>query len=357
MKIVLVAGSFDDAGGKQSGWARKLWQNLSVYKNRGVEIEYFNGGSWDDLQECYSHLPDTGAVIWLADVPNDKPKLVKNIKERHPKLLLITSKRNLDGAYSFQDLVSRALAIKANLSMEITGSRECIQTTILDPLGNVFLHKEANITTVAEVLLARIIVLSRVARVGSKQVGPKIEVPKEDNILKFLKLVKEQADVFHTIIHGVDTTRMLGNASFRCARGFPSFRQEETIFVSQRNVDKRFIGPEAFVAVRTGLTGVEYFGETKPSVDTPVQLALYKMYPKINFMLHSHTYIEGAPFTKDVLPCGATEEIIQIMDVANNLNMTDFSVNIKGHGAIAFGQDADYIASVKWIPRPIPELQ
>jgi len=355
MNITMIAGTFNDEGGKKSGWADKFFKALCAYPYPGKDAIH-NGGTWNELVNICETLPNSGVVLWLADVPNDKPKLVKQIKERSPKLFLVTSKRNLDSAYSLQNLISRALDVKANLLLEIGGNREKIETTILDPLGNVFLSKETNLAVVAKVLRDRLSVLVNIKRIGSKQVGEKISVPDSQEISKFLDLVKAQADVFHTIIHGVDTTRMLGNASFRCAKGFPSFSSDGQVFVSQRNIDKRFIGPDAFVAVQSGVDGVEYFGSNKPSVDTPVQLELFKMYPNTRFMLHSHTYIAGAPFTKSVLPCGAIEEVEQIMEAVPYAAVYNFCVNIKGHGSICFANSLDYFQFVQWIPRPSPEI-
>ena len=357
MNITIIAGSFNDAGGKSSGWAQKLCVALSDQLGGGSISFCHNGGSLEDLDHCFSALPETGVVLWLADVPNDKPKLIKQIKEKQPKLFLVSSKRNLDGKYPLQDLVSRALDVKANLLLEITGNRSGLETSIIDPLGNVFLLKEPDINSVARVLVRRLETLTSVSRIGSKQIGEAIAVPSSDpEILGFLDIVKSQAEVFHNIIHGVNTTRMLGNASFRCERGFPSFKNGGMIFVSQRNVDKRFIGPEAFVAVKNGIEGVEYYGTNKPSVDTPVQLELYTGFPKIRFMLHSHTYILGAPFTKDVLPCGALEEADQIQDACPYGEDANFSVNIKGHGSICLASNLAFIRSVKWIARPSPEI-
>lgn len=358
MNITIIAGTFNDEGGKSSGWASKLKDKLLMVwpHDGGGEVVIHNGGSWQTLVNIHETLPDSGVVLWLADVPNDKPKLVKQIKERNPKLFLVTSKRNLDETYSLQDLVSRALGVKANLLLEITGTREKLQTSIIDPLGNIFLVKSNNLEMVAKVLNERLKTLINIKRIGSYQIGDAIPIPNSADVTRFLEIVKAQADTFHNIIHGVNTTRMLGNASFRCERGFPSFKSDELIFVSQRNVDKRFIGPEAFVAVQQGVNGVEYFGNNKPSVDTPVQLGLYDYYRNIKFMLHSHTYIDGATFTRDVLPCGAVEEVVQIINAQPDSHLENFSVNIRGHGSICLAKSLEYLESVKWIARPAPEI-
>ena len=132
-------------------------------------------------------------------------------------------------------------------------------------------------------------------------------------------------------------TRFLGNSSFRCQRGFPSFRgNKDIIFVSRRNVDKRFIDKDHFVgSVLLEDGSVGYYGEYKPSVDTPIQLRLYNLLPKINFMIHSHCYINAAPFTKTPVPCGAVEEVDEIMEIIGQGRSQPFyAINLIGHGLL-----------------------
>ena len=52
MNITIVAGSFDDAGGKRSGWAEKL-SNAIGHCQQPV-VYYCNGGTWDDLMNCFN---------------------------------------------------------------------------------------------------------------------------------------------------------------------------------------------------------------------------------------------------------------------------------------------------------------
>lgn len=360
MLISIVAGSFNDDGGKKSGWADKFHKHLkSNIGNDSFIYQFVNGGNTSLLNELLTDLEKIkpNVIIWLADVPNDKPKLVKNIKESLPHSLLVTSKRNLEDTYSLQDIVSRALSIKSNLVLEFTGNRSDIKTSIYDPLGNCFINKSSDINEVSKSLINRLIVLNSVARVNSYSIGDKINAPITDEVNNFMSIIKEQAESFHSIIHGVITDRMLGNASFRCARGFPSFRNKELVFVSQRNIDKRYISPEVFVACSLhGGDNVNYFGDVKPSVDTPVQIKLYNYYKNINFMLHSHTYIEDAHMTKDVLPCGAIEEFDQIIREVPERNVNRFYINIRGHGSIVFSCTAELIKDTKWIARPTPEF-
>ena len=36
---------------------------------------------------------------------------------------------------------------------------------------------------------------------------------------------------------------------------------------------------------------------SKPSVDSSIQVRLYRILPEINYIVHAHCYAEGAPFT------------------------------------------------------------
>lgn len=139
---------------------------------------------------------------------------------------------------------------------------------------------------------------------------------------------------------------------------------KELILVSRRNVDKRFVGEADFVAVEPSSLGdyldkdmhIDYYGDNKPSVDTPIQLALYALYPRINFMLHSHTYIEGAPFTENALPCGALEEVEEIVKAVRDNSVSYFAVNLKGHGSIIASKHLDDLYDIPYITRNVPEL-
>jgi len=358
MKIALVGGVFDSSGGRRSGYVEHLSRALRA-KDDAVLAVYVNGGHWTALESLVWGLGSVDVALWFADVPNDLPKVVTGIKERWPKLLLVTSKRNLDGEYGMSQMLGRALKTKSNLLVAMTGERAKVESTVLDPLGSVYCLREPDIERVAEVLLSRLGRLRQFKRIGSAQVGDgkRIEPPQHPELDEFYGLVRDQAERFHAIIHGVGHERMMGNASFRCAKGFPSFREGFLIFVSQRDVDKRFIGPDAFVAVSAdAFDPVYYYGPTKPSVDTPIQVRLYALYPRVRYMLHSHTYIESAPTTREPIPCGAIEEADAVHELVPDRDAADFSVNLRGHGSLVLASTLDTLRSQPWCPRPVPEL-
>jgi hypothetical protein len=299
-------------------------------------------------------LGDVDAVLWFADVPNEYPKFVEGIKARWPRLYLVTSKRNLDHAYGRSEILGRALKTKSNLLVEITGSRDRVEATIWDPLGSIYCLEETDVALVAEALDKRLRRLAEFTRVSSEQAGDKIQAPVDE---AFYGLVRDQAERFHEIIHGVGHERMMGNASFRCAKGFPSVRSGNLIFVSRRDIDKRYISPENFVAVDADSADpVRYYGPEKPSVDTPIQVRLYQHYSRVRYMLHSHTYIESAPHTNEPVPCGAIEEADQVIALFPDSDKADFAVNLRGHGSIVFASSLAGLDTPSWYARRVPEL-
>jgi hypothetical protein len=253
------------------------------------------------------------------------------------------------------DLIGRALQSKSNLLVEFWKSmNDKVCATILDPLGNCFNTGEIDIKKLVNCLFDRIIKLLSFHRVPSRKIGYSIEIPQPD--IEFLYIINNYADQFHNLIHGLQTSRFLGNASYRCENGFPSMRVDDKVYVSKRNIDKRDLTTNGFVACDLHSPIVEYYGNYKPSVDTPIQLALYRYYKNIKYMIHSHVYIQPAPFTPTKIPCGALEEATEIINMFPYENMFNFQINLKGHGSIIAGNDLSKFNSVKFFGRPIPEI-
>jgi hypothetical protein len=220
---------------------------------------------------------------------------------------------------------------------------------VFDPLGNEFCSKEENINKVADVLIKRLFELRSFTRVPSVCVGDENPYTQEQ---EFFEIVRDYAEKFHQLIHAANQNRLLGNVSFRCENGFPSYKDDELIYVSRRNIDKRDIQSTGFVAVRADVTHqVQYYGDNKPSVDTPIQIRLYQYYPNVKYMLHSHVYVEGAPETHSIVPCGAVEEFDEIVALYPNRNAADFAVNLKGHGSLVLTSTVDNMRDIPFISR------
>lgn len=344
MSILIVAGKFDMDGGRPSGYIEKLAKHVP-------KADLINGGHYDELPAIVLGARPFKSVWWFADVPNDLPKVVKNLKDAIPHSVLVISKNNMDQKYQYIDLVGRMFQARANLSM-IVESHAPFQISVIDPLGNMYLERETDVAKVAKALVDRVNALIDFTRMGSKQIGDAIEVPDE---AEFFDLIRGYATRFHELVHGVNPSRLLGNASFRCTRGgFPAFLSDGKLFISKRNLDKREIGRDGFVAIEPSYSDViAYYGERKPSVDAPIQRALFNALPWAKYMLHSHTYIDGAPFTDSRVPCGALEEVPEVVKLVTEDDK--LYVNLTGHGCLAIGSKIEHMRGIPFIQRTFPE--
>jgi hypothetical protein len=350
MKTLFVGGDYDDLNGRSSKIAEKIFQSLNF-----SDVDYHNGGHYNDLLKFSDRISRYGAVFWLAKIPEDKPSVSAILKSKHNSFVLVSSKRNLDEKLTTFDMICDALKIKSNLTLEFKKNQDRYVSRILDPLGNVFLDFTSDFDIVGKVLGKRVNELTTYTRMKSESVGERLDVSVND---EFLELIKHDANCFSNLLYSNPeaVTRHMGNASFRCANGFPSFKKEGFIYVSRRNVDKRGIDKDSFVAVDVNSKELNYFGGKKPSVDTPIQIKLYQNYKNINFMLHSHNYILDAPYTSRIIPCGALEEADDILEVFPDLNLKKLAVNLKGHGSVVASHDLEFMKSVKYFARPIPEV-
>lgn len=368
--ILFVGGNWDLNGGKKS----KIVDEFSKYLSN---VTIYNGGNYNDLNKILESCIDYDIVIWWANVPNELPK-IRNVKDINYRTMLVSSKRNIDNKYSFQDLLQRALSLKANLTIEFSNFNNLYSMKLFDPLGNIW-YEGTDIKECSKNLLDRLNFIKNITRestvsseenIGAfawffnmfkeemynSQDNPTISIKKE-----FLNIVKDYASKFaEATFQTQDGKRFLGNASFRCPKGFPSFRDGKYIFVSKRNVNKEFIGIEEFVPVYLEDEKIYFCGKNKPSVDTPIQVRLYKKLPNINYMIHSHCYIKGAPYTENALPCGAIEEIYEIENLLkqyynNDYNKDFYVMNLMGHGSIMMSKTIEQLKNIEIIGRQLPE--
>ena len=123
----------------------------------------------------------------------------------------------------------------------------------------------------------------------------------------------------------------------------------------ERNVDKKTLCSEEFVEAEFGSSVIEYFGKNKPSVDTPIQLLLFAYFRNIKYMIHGHVYVEDAPITKNKVPCGFLEEVVDVLAVINDPNIEQFAINLRGHGCLIACKDLSFFNSIRLEARPFPE--
>lgn len=361
----LVGGTFDRSGGKPSRVITDLAHGVVARLGRTVHIQ--NGGTLDQLHDMLGDIRKYKVVLWFANVSNDEPrKCVDEIKKQNPTCTLVVSKRNDGDKYDFAQLMQRTLGQRASLLVEFVaparrGLDKRIIARVLDPLGNCFQGWTADFEDVGKVLAGRITELARYTRVASHPLGGQGPSLPTEMLEPFFEVTREAAERFHELVPTVNTDRFLGNSSFRCQRGFPSAKIGRHIWVSRRNVDKRHITPENFVAVasESGQAGeVLYHGKVKPSVDTPVHIRLYKVMEQMRFAIHGHVYVADAPMTREAIPCGAVEEADAIMSAVAHHNTASFAINLRGHGFIAMAASVgglkQFLDRLK--PRPAPEM-
>ena len=150
------------------------------------------------------------------------------------------------------------------------------------------------------------------------------------NLKKLTDLNKIVAEKFE-----INCGRFFGNSSTRCMKMFPSKRNSVGIMVSKRNVDKKHLSVEDFVEVLFVDDIVYYRGDSKPSVDTPIQVNLYKNHPEINYMIHGHSYLEGFPYTENYFPCGDLREFNETTDYIKNHTG---GINLINHGFLIYSK-------------------
>lgn len=369
-KIVFVCGSFDSQGGKRSTIGHLLhtgFSSTASVVHESHNLYYVNGGHTDELEVAYHRASKAQIVVWFPNVPNDHPKnLVRSLKVVNPTCVLVTSKRVVEKDYSFPAIIQHALALHSNLVVVFNKHLERshhYEASLIDPLGNLYSHAASHneMIELGANLRTRVDYLCSLQRVMSQQaLGHCLtETPKED---EFLDVVRDAAARFAELIPSpTPVTRFVGNAAFRCSHGFPAVRgKDSTFYVSRRNVDKTIASMEDFVPV-VGKTGnvLLFYGQYKPSVDAPIQAGLFELYPKIRYMLHGHVYVKGASSTVEVIPCGALNEVNEIWRLFPANEITEFVVNLRGHGFLAGADTPEKLARLHphYIARPVPEDQ
>ena len=342
---LFVCGTFDHENGKPSSVGRELADMVFAET-------IMNGGNVNELHSINFSLYDT--IIWIPNINNEEDKILPEIKKQNPHAVLVSSKRVVDGKYTEWDVVGRLLASHSNLGLMIEQRDSVFNFKLLDPLGNMYCDS-IFLEDVGSALSDRLDYIEGLSRCKSVSVGPAREPVW--GLEDFIEVVQATADKFSTHVNANNPNRMLGNASTRCMFGFPAVRGKESILVTRRNIDKKTIAVDGFIETTWHNNRVEFLGDIKPSVDTPVQLMLFEYYPEIRYMIHGHVYIKGAPFTESKIPCGYLEEFNEIIGVIDFKEYDDFNftVNLLGHGCIVLAKDLSFFDNIEYTNRPLPE--
>lgn len=336
--LFFVGGSFDAGGGAGfGGLARGIADALGA-------TEAVCGGSLEDLEHARRAVPQMDVTLWMPSVPNEEEKAYP---VKRPGAILICAKVMRPG-YTRFDSVSRVFRMGANAVIEVHRYEpRGYRFALVDALGNEWVHTE-DLHEFA-VGLDRFLAWARgVIRVQSLQdpiVGEPPAPPSDLPVL--VDIVRAVADRVENERGG----RYFGNASTRCMAMFPSERADERVFVSARNVDKHRLAPEDFVCVhlRDSQDVVYYCGHRKPSVDTPVQLELYRRFHWLRYMIHGHAFVEDAVTTPGYYPCGdlrGVEGANALLLLHDHAERHSGAINLKGHGFLLFADTPDALMQV-----------
>lgn len=362
--ILIVTGTFNEEGGKPSYFGQEIYESFKSFF--GDVVQQHNGGSLDSLQDCFLTVSQYKIIFWMPHIDNAVDKFLANIKKENPTALLIQTRRNDFNNYTTFQIVERMFSVHANLCLEISKIEKSVYSfRVLDPLGN--LWYSGNIISEASIKLALIAKhLSTLTRLRSTN---NLVCPSYMLDRPFFDAVRAYGWRFSTLLNtAVNKERFLGNASTRCMAGFPSIREEETIFISRRNIDKKYISEDEFVLTKLQNISedefvaaelqdgiVSYQGWHKPSVDAPSQIKLYQYFHEIKYIIHGHTYVSGAPFTTRYIPCGYIEEATDVIDMFPDHLSSNFAINLIGHGCLILAKDISYFAELGMHARDFPE--
>ncbi len=334
-KTLIVGGDFGTAP-KVSSITNKL---AALFEG----CETVNGGSLEDLKSAADNCSGFDLVLWIPNVSNE-------VEKYYPKkgrgAVLFCSKvlrKNRNEA----DAIARIFKMNGNAVIAISRTDNLFSFKLIDALGNKWADS-SELSEIADKIKELTSWTQASVRTASTQSDFDFpDAPAE--LEKLISLNSIVADNFEAI-----GSRYFGNVSTRCMKMFPTMRLDSVyIIVSKRNVDKKRLTAQDFVKVRYQ-DKIEYIGEAKPSVDTPIQLNIYRNFLRINYIIHGHGYIEGYAFTEHYYPCG---DLREYEEFSRFLKDNSGIINLINHGFVIYANHIDdmeqLIEGMKFMERPI----
>ena len=317
MKTIIVGGGWSE-NPKRSGVIEKL-------SNQFEDCNTYNGGILYNLQTRY----DSDLIIWMPDISNEE---VKHYPKKTTGNVLICSKVMREG-YKKIDAVERIFRMNANAVIAIT-KNGMFSFHLIDALGNTW-YSGNSIEGLAIKIKELYDFTKAAIRVRTNRDSRKVPMWKNNESIKeFIDLNTKLAERIQLACG----ERFFGNISTRCQKLFPSIRVAG-ILVSPRNSDKRYLTPEEMVLCYKKDDLNYYFGDKKPSVDSPIQMEIYGACPQINYMIHGHAFIKDAPFTSDYYLCGDLREAEEVKSIIGK-NDHGF-LNLKNHGFLLYSKNLE----------------
>ena len=247
MKTLIVGGRFGNIP-KKSSVIKKITDSFNQNEFQSPDnTKIINGGTVTDLISI--SLTGFQLILWFPDIDNLESK---HYPVKDQGAVLICSKVSRETNDRIQ-AVARIFKIHANAVVLISKEKNKFQFELIDALDNTWGYKNDDIN----MLTAGIRNLASWTFASKRS-----SLYKDKSLEKLVNLNRQVADRFQA-----DMGRYFGNCSTRCMSMFPSTRY----YFSRRNVDKTRLEVSDMVMT----TILSYYGENKPSIDTPVQMALY----------------------------------------------------------------------------------
>lgn len=357
LNVLFIGGNWTDDGGRSSKYMTKLIN--SITNKLGYPIQAFNGGTLGELEGILSEYAKVSDVVfWFPNIPtNSGVKL--NPKDFNHRIILVNYKRNDNHRYSYSDLISIALSVRADLTCEVfKNDMGKYEMRIFDILGTLWSDFTTNTGKSVAEILSRVSALKSLKYQRLVNVGKSIDSQNsnmDDIISTFIEFGHKLTEIEGT---ASSVKRHLGIMSFR---GFvdPLNRKNDIIYSSERNVDlSDDLSIKNFVATKLLNGKVNYYGDIKPHLDTPIYDRLMSRLPDVNYIFHSHCYMTDAKFTERSLPTGCMQEADELLKVIeSNQYKTDFAINMLGHGSVIFASTLEYAKSQfdELVKRELPE--
>lgn len=342
MKVSIIGGDFGNNPRPSS--IIKIIQNHfdNLLSNDDMLGIFRNGGTLENLPVEL----DADLNIWMPNIDNENEKQYPKKKKGS---VLICSKVMREG-YTDIDAISRIFKMGGNAVIAIyptigKADKPMYTFKLLDALGNDWYYG-SNIEALCGAIKQIYDFTKQSIRIETQQFIPSNnsseELKDKPSLVEFIEINKSLAEHIQTSCGG----RFFGNISTRCQQLFPSSRigKSSSVFVSPRNSDKGALTPSDMVYAfydEIVEEKVIYIGNRKPSVDTPTQLRIYDNCSEVNFMIHGHAFIKGAPYTNEYYLCGDVREADEVIEMINRGRFTEKygCINLLNHGFLIYAND------------------
>lgn len=325
-KTLIVGGNITT--GRQSSVVNQLSAALSLFSStvtyNGELLASMDGSNGAERASVQGY----DLVIWMPEVDNSMKK-VYPLKSKGS--VLICSKFMRKG-YTKATAMERIFRMQANAIIIIRKHKSGqFIFELVDALGNTWIET-SDITYLANNIQALKVWTKESVRISYKHrpgqyVQPFIVEKVKTNLASLIDI----NNIMASKVQKNTGERFFGNLSTRCSKLFPTYVIGDMFFVSPRNSDKEKLTAEDFVAVNSFF---QYYGDKKPSVDTPVQVAIYQNFPNVRYMIHGHAFINGAPSTRNYYPCGDMREVLEIFRL---FHRSQYTINLMSHGFLIAG--------------------